>query len=87
MADEPENLILKQLAALRGDVQGLRGDVQAVNTKVDAMASTLVGVQREIRRLSDSVATLGASIDDHSRRLDHIEDRLGIERPNLFPPS
>jgi hypothetical protein len=89
MADEPENLILKQLAVMRDEIRtgfaesGRR--VGILEAKVDGLAGTLIGVQRELRRLSDNVATLGAAIDDHTRRLDHIEKHLGIERPDLLP--
>ena len=96
--DEPENLVLKQLAALRGDMQTLRDEMRegftAVNKNVGALAVTLVGVQRDIKelrrdvdRLDNTVATLGVAAAAHTDRLDHIEDRLGIERPNLFPPA
>ena len=42
------------------------------------MATTLVGVQRDIRSLKSEVATLGVAVDDHTHRLDRIEQRLGI---------
>jgi septal ring factor EnvC (AmiA/AmiB activator) len=98
MGDEPENLILKQLAALRGDVQSLRDEMRdglgKVENKIGAMAGAVVGVQRDVKelrrdvaRLDETVTTLGIAVAAHNDRLEHIEDRLGIDRPNLFPPA
>ena len=42
------------------------------------MATTLVGVQRDVRSLQGTVATLGVAVDDHTHRLERIEQRLGI---------
>jgi len=82
---EPDNIVLKQLALLRDEMRDGFGKMErrftVLEGKIDGLAGTLVGVQRDVRRLSDNVSTLGAAIDDHSRRLDHIEQRLGIERP------
>jgi hypothetical protein len=42
------------------------------------MAQTLVGVQRDVRDLKREVATMGAAVDEHTRRLDRIDERLGL---------
>jgi ABC-type transporter Mla subunit MlaD len=82
MADEPENMVLKQLAALRGEMQqgfdNLTKKVDALDHKVGAMAQTLIGVQKDIRHLINSVGTLGAAVDEHTHRLDRIETRLNL---------
>jgi hypothetical protein len=38
-------------------------------------------VQRDLRGLQATVATLAAAVEDHTHRLDHIEQRLGIGTP------
>jgi hypothetical protein len=38
----------------------------------------ILSVQRDIRRLTDTVATVGALVDEHTDRLERIEERLGL---------
>jgi hypothetical protein len=82
MADEPDNIVLKQLAVLRGEMQAgfatITQKVDALDHKVGAMAQTLIGVQKDIRQLTNSVGTLGAAVDEHTHRLDRIETRLNL---------
>jgi hypothetical protein len=51
---------------------------RALDHKVGSLAQTLVGVQRDIRRLTDTLGTLGAAVDEHTHRLDRIEARLDL---------
>ena len=58
------------------------------------LAGAIVGVQRDVRelrrdvaRLDEAVTSLSIAVTGHNDRLDHIEERLGIERPNRFPPT
>ena len=44
--------------------------------KIDGVAGTLVGVQRDVRRRSDNVATLGTAIDDPARSADFFSPSL-----------
>lgn len=82
MAHEPDNLVLKQLALLRDDVEamGRRMDEKrdALGHKVGAVAQTLIAVQRDIRSLQREVATLGVGVDEHTHR-------LGLERKGAQP--
>lgn len=82
MAEEPENIVLKQLAALRSDMQqgfaSVRADLTTLTEKVEGMAQTLVSIRRDVRALQGDVATLGTAVDGHSRRLERIEQRLGL---------
>lgn len=78
MIDEPENLVLKRLAALREDMRdgfaALREEQARTNVAFAAMAGTQVTVQRDIciiqrdlAELKDRVTVLiVASGDDHS---------------------
>ena len=89
MTNEPENLILKQLAILRDEMREgfakLTAEGAITNEKLGTVAQTLVSVQRDVRglqrdvsMLKDSVGTLGIAIDEHTRRLDKIEKHLGL---------
>ena len=78
MADEPKDIVLEQLRLIRADIGTMDQKIDALDHKVGAMAQTLIGVQRDIRRLTDTVGTLGAAVDEHTHRLDRIEQRLGI---------
>jgi hypothetical protein len=51
--------------------------IDVLDQKVGSLAQTLVGVQRDIRRLTDTVGTLGAAVDEHMHRLDRIEQHFG----------
>ena len=64
--------------ATRADNAAVRGELAAINEKMGGMATTLVGIQRDIRGLQGTVATLGVAVDEHTRRLDRIEQRLGL---------
>ena len=89
MADELENLTLRQLSLLREEMQQGFAKILAeqvrTNEHVGSIAATLVGVQRDIRGLQrevtglkDSIATLGIAVDEHTHRLDRIEKRTGL---------
>ena len=82
MTSEPENIVLKQLAALRVDMQEgfakLTTEQVATNEKLGSVASSLVGMQRDIRDIKRELATLGVAVDEHTNRLDKIEKHLGL---------
>jgi ABC-type transporter Mla subunit MlaD len=71
MPDEPENLILQHLRAIRGDVEAVR--------------DTLAEHTGRLGRLERSMADVGVQLADHSVRfdrvnaqLDRIDRRLGL---------
>ena len=82
MTSEPENIVLKQLAAVRVDIQEgfakLTAEQVATNEKLGSVASSLVGMQRDIRDVKRELATLGVAVDEHTHRLDKIEKHLGL---------
>lgn len=65
---------------------------QATDAKIGAVAQTLIGIKRDIQtldgrvenleltasRIQSDIKTLAVAFDEHTRRLDHIEQRLGI---------
>ena len=73
------DMIWKRLEEMQADLKATRTDLAGVNEKLGGIATTLVGVQRDVRSLQGTVATLGVAVDDHTHRLDRIEQRLGID--------
>jgi hypothetical protein len=65
MADEPDNIVLKQLALLRTDMQqgfdSLRTELASLNETVTSLARTQVTMQRDLRNLNDRVNILTAA--------------------------
>jgi peptidoglycan hydrolase CwlO-like protein len=59
-------------------IDALDQKIGALDHKVGSLAQTLLGVQRDLRRLSDTVETIAAAVDEHTHRLDRIEKRLGL---------
>ena len=92
MAIEPDNMVLEQLRLLRTDMA--RIEVKLDNNsaeqshKMGTMAQTLVAVQRDlgsikrdVASLKDTVGTIGIAVDEHTRRLDHLEHRSDDRHP------
>jgi hypothetical protein len=77
-----ETVTLEMLQKLMLDIQveqkAIRAELAAMNEKMGGMATTLIGIQRDIRSLQGTVATLGVAVDQHTRRLERIEQRLGL---------
>lgn len=88
MAEEPTNIVLIKL-------DEIRREQEATNAKIGAIAETLIGIKRDIQtldarvenldltahRIQSDIKTLAVAFDEHTRRLDHIEQRLGIGTP------
>ena len=79
MGDVSLDMIWKRLEELQSGQASVARQIEALDHKVGAVAQTLLGVQRDIRRLSDTVVTLGIAVDEHTHRLDRIEKRLGLD--------
>jgi hypothetical protein len=65
---EPENLVLKQLAALREEMQAgfanLRAELATLNESVRALARADVAIRRDLRDVKDRVVILTAAFGD-----------------------
>jgi phage shock protein A len=83
MAEQPENLNTHHLRQFREEIlarvdaleQKLDEKIDRLDHKVGNVALTLVGVERDLRRLTNSVGTLGAAVDEIEARLTAIEKR------------
>jgi hypothetical protein len=85
MGDVSLDMIWKRLEEMQAGQEAIRVELVAVNGKMGGMATTLVGIQRDIRNLQATVATLGVAVNDHTHqlagmgvRLDRIETRIGL---------
>ena len=81
MVEASLELVLKRVEDVLAGQTVITQRIDALDRTVGGLATTLVGVQRELRGLQATVATLGASVDDHTHRLERIEERLGIGTP------
>jgi hypothetical protein len=86
MTSEPENIVLEQLRLLRADIARIEekfdGKFDNLTHKMGSTAQTLVaiqrdlhGIKRDVSGLKDTVATLGIAVDEHTLRLDRMENR------------
>lgn len=86
MTSEPDNIVLEQLRLLRADLARIENKTDSkfddLTHKVGMMAQTLVamqrdlnGIKRDVSGLKDTVGTLGIAIDEHTLRLDRMENR------------
>ena len=86
MTNEPKDLVLEQLRLMRSDFERLEakfdGKFDDLAHKMGMMAQTLVAVQRDLKEvkrdvsvLKDTVGTFGIAVDEHTIRLDRLENR------------
>ena len=81
--EQPENLNTHHLRQFREEIlarvdaleRKLDEKIDRLDHKVGNVALTLVGVERDLRRLTNSVGTLGAAVDEIKARLTAIEKR------------
>ena len=78
MVDVSLDMIWKRLEDLQSGQATILQRLDSLDHKVGSLAQTLLGVQRDVRRLSDTVETLATVVDEHTNRLDRIEKRLGL---------
>jgi hypothetical protein len=82
MAEEPPNLVLAKLEEIRKEQARTSEHVGALANSLVSMRREFVRahdeIQRDLASLKSSVSALVVSVDDHSRRLERIEARLGL---------
>ena len=74
MADQPENLVLEHLRALRADIN----EVKAGNRDIRARLSSIEGY---IAAMHGDHARTSATVDNLIQRIERIETRLGLVDP------
>jgi hypothetical protein len=81
MVEVSLEMVLKRVEDVLAGQTVMTQRIDALDRTVGGLATTLVGVQRDLRGLQATVATLAAAVDDHTHRLDHIEKHFGIGTP------
>ena len=76
MNENVENLVLEQLKAMRGEMSEMR---QEMNAKFDAVGQRLDNVETGVQSLQGVIIGLGHYMNAMDRRVEHIEEKLGIE--------
>ena len=71
MADEPRDLVLDHLRAIRSDVGALRGDMREVKGRLNAVEDIVAALVAADTRMQHS-------LDRLSDRTERIERRLGL---------
>ena len=72
MADEPENLTIRLLQEMRGDVQNLRGDMQSLRGEVQELREDLTN---RIDGNTLILNMLAGMLHEHEHRLRAVEER------------
>lgn len=78
MADEPINLVLEHLRAIRTEIAGLRDDVREIKHRQNDMARQIAALRREQAGDAETTAHVEARLDRFGERLERIERRLDI---------
>lgn len=77
MADEPINLVLEHLRAMRADMTAMRDELREVKARLTAVETVLI-------TLAGSMVRMQHTLDAHGDRLERIEKRLGlIDEPTI----
>ena len=78
MAEEPPNIVLIKLDEIRREQEALAAKVGTIATSMVSMVKRLDDLDRKIDDLSTSTRLIAVAVDDHSHRLDRIENKLGL---------
>ena len=87
MSDEPENLVLKHLVAMREEMRAGFAKIDVLDRKVGALAEGMVALRKRVDDIAEEVSALhgdmrmiAIAVDEHTIRLDHIEKHLGMDK-------
>jgi tetrahydromethanopterin S-methyltransferase subunit G len=75
MSDEPENLVLNLLRAIRADVTEIRADLQEVKRRLTTLE---IQVGNLVATEESHYAQVMQRMDRHEARLDRMERRLEL---------
>ncbi|WP_141210961.1 hypothetical protein [Elstera cyanobacteriorum] len=78
MSEEPINLVLEHLRALRREVGEVRDDVRDIKVRLTRIDNTVITLRREQASDAEGVAHLEGRLDRFGERLSRIETRLDI---------
>ena len=78
MSDEPINLVLEHLRAIRGEIVGLREDVREIKHRQIENNRQMLGLRRDQVGDAEMVARVEARLDHFGDRLERVETRLSL---------
>jgi prefoldin subunit 5 len=79
MSNQPENLVLEHLRAIRADLSALRADVREIKLRQNDMTRQIAALRRDQAGDAESAAHVEARLDRFGERLERIERRLDIQ--------
>jgi septation ring formation regulator EzrA len=78
MVDSPENLVLTQLRAIRGDISDVQGSLTEIKRRLTNLESGQASIIQHLGNLAAADAQQQLSSDGVSERLVRIERRLEL---------
>jgi septal ring factor EnvC (AmiA/AmiB activator) len=78
MADEPINLVLEHLRAIRADMQEVKHAQQDQGQRLIRMELALAGLRRDQASDAENVVFVSARVDKLSEEIDRIKRRLEL---------
>jgi len=78
MVDDPNNLVLEHLRAIRAEFGGFRVDIHDVKGRLTALEVSVANLRTEMANLHGDFAGQSGRIDRVENRLERIERRLGL---------
>ena len=79
MSNEPNNLVLEYLRAMRGDVSEIRETLRDHGFRLSRIESSVVGLRADIARSEEHGAHLETRIDRLRDDVDRIKRRLDLQ--------
>jgi chromosome segregation ATPase len=78
MADEPQNLVLEHLRAIRADVGLLREGQAEIALRLGSLEQQVAGLRRDFADLRADFVRLESRVDRLDHRVERIERRLEL---------
>ncbi len=78
MAEEPDNLVLEMLRAIRVDISTMKETLADHGQRLSRIELGLAGVRRDPAHDAERVAHVQWRLDQVFERLDRIDKRLGL---------
>lgn len=78
MDNEPENLVLEYLRAMRTDIAAIKDDIREVKNRVTMLEAGQATIIQQLGHVSGSIAQQQVSFDRFGERVERIEHRLEL---------
>lgn len=78
MGDEPENLVLAHLRAIRTDITDMRNGQAEMLVRLNDVARQIAGLRRDLAGDAETVAHLQAQMDQVREEIARIKRRLDL---------